>query len=565
MLQKEKPTQQEIDKLEINPNFDFREIAAREFDQITKNEIGMFKWSGIYHQLQTGYFMMRLRCPGGIFNAEQLKRAGELAISYGQNELCISTRQCLQYHWLRKEDLYKVIEGMEETGITITNACGDVVRNVCSCPGMGVCPEEMADTWGMVQRIADDPEFLETKRNLPRKHKIAVAGCNSACGMMLLNCQSWVPTIRTNEDGTTEQGWIYYAGGGLGRNPYMAKKIFDFVPEDLVTAVTRAGVEAHNRHGDRRLRTYARLKVVVDRFGQKGFADEIFNLMAETGIEARDRITVAESEVPQVKPIPFAGQSVVPEKTAGLNTIRIIIRRSEISGDEAIQFAAWAEQFGNGEIMFTPRQNLELRGVPDAKVEELTTLLRENGYRLDGLEHLPDVVACVGTTMCNLAVSDTPAAYKKITDAFSDDNELWQTVGPLRINMNGCPNNCAHAWIADIGLRGRRLNLKEGIGSEEGFDIFVGGRMDGPGAIGELLISTTCTDIVHNLNRVLTAYLENRKRGAEHFGDYVRRVGVDTLREQVVAQPAPTDHKPINRLNLDLKETFEQVVKEATK
>ena len=49
-------TQIEKDKLEIDPNFDFRDIAQRPFEDITTNEIGMFKWSGVYHQLQKGFF-----------------------------------------------------------------------------------------------------------------------------------------------------------------------------------------------------------------------------------------------------------------------------------------------------------------------------------------------------------------------------------------------------------------------------------------------------------------------------------------------------------------------------
>ncbi|MEE9451384.1 MAG: nitrite/sulfite reductase, partial [Gammaproteobacteria bacterium] len=140
MVAKKELTQIEKDKLAIDPNFDFREISKRPFNDISTNEIGMFKWSGIYHQLQKGYFMMRVRIPGGLVTAEQLHRAGELAELYGQNELCITTRQTLQYHWLRKEDIYKVIESLQETGISTTNCCGDVVRNVTTCYLQGVCP-----------------------------------------------------------------------------------------------------------------------------------------------------------------------------------------------------------------------------------------------------------------------------------------------------------------------------------------------------------------------------------------------------------------------------------------
>ena len=140
MVAKKELTPFEKDKLTIDPNFDFREIGARAFEDITTNEIGMFKWSGIYHQLQKGYFMMRIRIPGGLLTAVQLRRLGEIAQQYAQNEICITTRQTLQFHWLRKEDLHPVISALQNIDIATTNCCGDVVRNVTTCHLQGRMP-----------------------------------------------------------------------------------------------------------------------------------------------------------------------------------------------------------------------------------------------------------------------------------------------------------------------------------------------------------------------------------------------------------------------------------------
>jgi hypothetical protein len=108
----------ERDKLTINPDFDFKnDIAARPFEDLTTNDIGMFKWSGIYHQLQKGFFMLRLRIPGGQVTADQLDGIGRVAATYGQAQLDITTRMTVQFHWLRKEDLYKVMEAVAEVGL----------------------------------------------------------------------------------------------------------------------------------------------------------------------------------------------------------------------------------------------------------------------------------------------------------------------------------------------------------------------------------------------------------------------------------------------------------------
>jgi sulfite reductase beta subunit-like hemoprotein len=44
------------------------------------------------------------------------------------------------------------------------------------------------------------------------------------------------------------------------------------------------------------------------------------------------------------------------------------------------------------------------RSVPGNKTKALSELFRKEGYITEGFEHVPDIVACVGTTVCNLAV-----------------------------------------------------------------------------------------------------------------------------------------------------------------
>ena len=561
MAAKEELTQAERDKLEIDPDFDFRQIAERPFEDLTKSEIGMFKWSGVYHQLQTGYFMIRLRMPGGLLTADQLRRAGKLCTAYGQDQLCITTRQCLQFHWIRQQDIYKVIEGMSEVGVLTRNACGDVCRNVVGCPGQGSCKHEIGDTGKVLLEIADDPELLNEQRNLPRKHKINIVGCGSACGMEMMNCQGWHPVTRKTPDGTAEYGWQFLAGGGLGQLPHLAKPIFAWVPEHLVKHVARAGVEAHNRHGNRRKRKYARLKIIVADRGQEQFAELILDLMRERGIEGLDQIEVAGNTQATIKHIPFEGDSVIPEKTNGSNTVRVIIRRSEFTSAEASQFADWADEYGDGSVMFTQRQNLQFPAVKDYNVQKLLDAAHGAGFRTEGFEHLPDVVACVGTTMCNLAVSDTPNAYRRIVDAFADQEELWKKVGPLRINMNGCPTSCAHHWLADIGLRGRRTRTEQG--SEEGFTITVGSRLDGAGYIGEPVVDISATDVVPAIRALLDLYLGDRAADTERFADYVARVGAESISEKLATIADWQAHEPANLRNLELGTVFTNVVKEA--
>ncbi len=548
-------TQIEKDKLTLTPDIDFRGIAQRTLADLTPSEIGMFKWSGVYLQLQGGYFMIRLRIPGGLLSAEQLVRAGQLAEAFGQDRLCITTRQCLQFHWLRKQDIYQIIEGMAAVGILSKNACGDVTRNVVTCPLAGVCPHEITDTHRMLRRIADDDEILNQQRNLPRKHKISVAGCGRACGQTLINCQGWYP-IQRKVGNETVVGWKFHAGGGLGPHPRLADVIFEWVPEDLVVEVARASTEAYRRHGNRRNRYAARLKLVVQRMGAQGYARCVLDILKQRGVQGLERIELTRDSTGDIGEDFLNNQAIIEQKNGGY-AIRLRIPRGELHSADAYRFADWARTYGDGQVMLTNRQNLIFRNIEQK--DKLIGEILAAGYHLDGLERLPDAVACVGTSACPLAVSDTPNVYRLILSELGADEAWWRSIGPLKINMNGCPNSCAQHACMDIGLRGTRRH--NAVGSDEGYSIFVGGSLAGKGHLADYVCDVPTAEVVSSLRKMLDFYRAERNGEDETFGTFARRVGVATLRSTL---GAATPMEATNSRNIMLKPIFLQVVREAS-
>jgi sulfite reductase (ferredoxin) len=79
-------------------------------------------------------FMVRTRVPGGILNAEQYLVEDELARKYGNGTLRITTRQGFQLHGIVKGDLRATIAAVSAASLTTLAACGDVSRNVMTCP-----------------------------------------------------------------------------------------------------------------------------------------------------------------------------------------------------------------------------------------------------------------------------------------------------------------------------------------------------------------------------------------------------------------------------------------------
>src|SRR3712207_4383558 len=147
-------------------------------------EVERLKWVGIYPQKQGGdAFMLRLKVPGGVLTPEQTRVIGQIAIDFangpipnphfGNNFLDITTRQDVQMHWIKMEDVPEIWRRLEEVGMTTVQACGDSARNVLCCPVSGLGHDEVIDAFPVAQAISDYFTGNREYANLPRKFKMS--------------------------------------------------------------------------------------------------------------------------------------------------------------------------------------------------------------------------------------------------------------------------------------------------------------------------------------------------------------------------------------------------------
>src|SRR5216117_680731 len=108
----------------------------------------LLKFHGVYQQddrdarrqrsdagLEPDYaFIVRCKIPGGVLTADQYLVLDELAGRYGNGTLRVTTRQDNQFHGVVKGDLKVTIRALNDALVTTLGACGDVVRNVVTCP-----------------------------------------------------------------------------------------------------------------------------------------------------------------------------------------------------------------------------------------------------------------------------------------------------------------------------------------------------------------------------------------------------------------------------------------------
>src|SRR5205814_2038636 len=141
-------------------------------------------------------FMVRCKLPGGVLSGAQYLVIDELADRYGNGTLRVTTRQGNQFHGVLKDDLKATIRSVNDVLVTTLGACGDVVRNVISCPApvAGGLREEVLQ---VARRLSDhllprtrayheiwldgepvaggppEPDPIYGTRYLPRKFKVA--------------------------------------------------------------------------------------------------------------------------------------------------------------------------------------------------------------------------------------------------------------------------------------------------------------------------------------------------------------------------------------------------------
>jgi len=222
--------------------------------------------NGIYGQRQKGFFMIRVKIPAGEITADQLKRLAEIGNDYSNGILHVTTRQDIQYHWVKLEDIPQVVELINECGLTTKDACGDTVRNVTACYLSGICPQEVINAGQCARLIAE--KFLGVYRNLPRKFKITFSGCERDCAYARFNDIGLIASRRGNV-----YGFKVFVGGGQGDTPRIGNTLMDFVKPEYVPNIIRAVLEVFNKYGDRKNKRRNRLKFLIEKIGFEQFKE----------------------------------------------------------------------------------------------------------------------------------------------------------------------------------------------------------------------------------------------------------------------------------------------------
>ncbi|WP_038542357.1 ferredoxin--nitrite reductase [Synechococcus sp. KORDI-100] len=474
----------EKDGLDIGSELDhFAKIGWEKMDK-TDLELRL-KWYGMFWRPKTpGKFMMRLRIPNGILNAQQTRVIATIVERYGDSGSCdITTRQNLQLRGVLINDLPNIIQQLKSVGLHTLQSGFDNPRNVTGNPLAGIDPKEIIDTRPFTIELQD---FLTNKgegnhefSNLPRKWNTAVAGAKD--NFLLHNDIVFHPV---ENNGTLGFGvWI---GGILSpqMNSY-AVPLNAWIPQEDICRMTDCVIRVWRDNGERNVRTKGRFRFYMEAIGLENVRQQIEEMY---GPLTPDPGSIFNEQ-------PRIHYGIHEQKQKDLYYVGLHVPVGRLTAEDLHDLATAASTYGDGELRLTEDQNLILANIKQEHLDNLKKDPLLKRFPRDPGTVASGTVSCTGSAYCSFAMVNTKDRARTIAEELDQELHLPEEV---KIHWTGCPNTCGQAFMGAIGLTGKKAKNSEGV-TGEGFQITVGGSQGPDPSVGDIYMKTVPAEEVKSV------------------------------------------------------------------
>ena len=499
--------------------------------------------NGLYLQLHA--YMLRVAIPYGTLDSRQMRMLAHIARKYDRDYGQFTTRQNLQYNWIKLEDAPDILADLASVEMHAIQTSGNCIRNISSDQFAGAAADEVTDPRPWAELLRQWSSFHPEFSYLPRKFKIAViASAEDRAAMRLHD----IGIELVKRDGVL--GARVFAGGGMGRTPMIAPEIKDFVTAGDLLSYIEACLRVYNRYGRRDNIYKARIKILVHELGAAEYArqvEEEFAHVKTLGIDppaaelerinaffAPPTFEAGLSDAVDRSDPDFAvwlDQNVKPHKQPGYAIVNISLKPADgIPGDASSAqidlMADLAEKYSFDELRVTHAQNIVLPHVKKADLYAIWQALDDAGLATPNLDLISDIIACPGLDYCSLANARSIPIAQKIAKRFAS-LERQRDLGELKLKISGCINACGHHHAGHIGILG--VDRK----GTENYQLLLGGSGAEDVSLGKITGPGFDEDgIVDAIERVTDKYVALRTSG-ERFLDTYRRVGFEPFKEAI--------------------------------
>jgi len=490
--------------------------------------------------------MQRIKIPFGGLTTAQMETLADLAEEYSDGICHVTTRQDIQLHYVHIDDTPALMWRLAAVGITTREACGNGVRNVTACPLAGVCRDETFDVTPYARATMKFLLGHPDTQDFGRKFKVAFSGCDEhACGLVSMHDLGAIAVTRTT-DGVEERGFRTYVGGGLGAVPYQAKLFDEFLPEAEFLPLAQAISRVFARLGEKKNRSRARIKFLVDQLGIDEFRRLVLEERARLPEDERWTAHLSEARSAGERPLrptasapnrsrangfeAWAATNVMPQRQPGYSVATVTLPLGDLTSRQMRQLAAIARRYVGDAVRTTVEQNIVLRWVADADLPALYDELGAVGLGDPGAGTIVDITACPGTDTCKLGIASSRGLAAELrTRLAATGLDRDEAVRGLHVKISGCFNSCGQHHIADIGF----YSVSRNVGSYKvpHFQVVLGGQWDRNAAAYGLAIGAIPSKRIPDvLSRITDRYVRDRLSG-ERFQQFVGRVGKRSLKE----------------------------------
>ena len=473
-------------------------------------------------------FMIRLRIPGGIIDADKWLAIHDTSEEYGTGVIKITTRQTVQLHGVLKHQLRPTLQSFDRAKLDSIAACGDVNRNVIVSSHPLVSPihqqiHAYADklskhllpkTNAYYEIFVDDEKIYEREtekddlyedRYLPRKFKIAIAIPPTNDVDVFANDLGLIAIVENDE----LKGFNIAVGGGLSTthgNPNTYSRLgseIGFVDsEEKVLKVAYEVLTVQRDFGNRGDRKLARLKYTVDKLTVDGFREEL---------EKRVGFKLEPS-----RPYQFTERSdkyYWHQVQNGTWYYTLFVENGVIQPNQKA-FLHELATLNISNFIFTANQNLLLGEISDENKVKVEALLSK--YEIN--DHISELrknsMACVALPTCPLALAEAQRYLPELVTKIEPLLEKYQLQDDgITIRMTGCPNGCGRSYVSEIGF----------VGTAAGqYNLMLGGDRFGERLNKIYKEKVNETEILTELDFVFDQYTKERFEN-ETLGDFTFR------------------------------------------
>src|SRR5438093_5673172 len=214
--------------------------------------------------------MLRVKIPQGALTSDQLEALADVADRYSRGFGHITTRQNVQFHFVKLHDVEPAMRRLAEAGLTTREACGNSVRNITACPYAGVAADERFDVTPYAEALTRYLLRHPLSSTLPRKFKIAFEGCATDHVATAVNDLGFRAVV--GPDG--RRGFRVTAGGGTAIMTTSAGLLHEFLPASGILRVAGAVLRVFARFGDYQHKQRNRMKFMIRALGWTRWRDE---------------------------------------------------------------------------------------------------------------------------------------------------------------------------------------------------------------------------------------------------------------------------------------------------